>query len=114
MKSIKRIYASIFKWVPGPALFAVCRRLYDAFVPAMVTLISVAFFDSAARVLNGDKDFTSLYIYAGLYLLVYLINDLLGFGSSIIIQCWVYEKCTALFRMELYEKFAKLPSKKCV
>jgi len=75
----------------------------------MVTLISVALFDSAANVLSGDKDFTSLYLYVGLYLLVYLINDLLGFASSIIIQCWVYEKCTAFFRMELYEKFAKLP-----
>jgi ABC-type multidrug transport system fused ATPase/permease subunit len=109
MKSIKRIYASIFKWVPGSALFAVCRRIYDGFVPVMVTLISVALFDSAANVLSGDKDFTSLYLYAGLYLLVYLINDLLGFASSIIVQCWVYEKCTAFFRMELYEKFAKLP-----
>lgn len=109
MRSIIRIYASIFKWVPGPALFAVCRRLYDAFLPAMITLISVAFFDSAAQVLSGDTDFTSLFLYAGLYLLVYLINDLLGFASSIIVQCWVYEKSTALFRMELYKKLAKLP-----
>ena len=109
MRHIGRIYKSIFKWVPGSALFAVCRRLYDAFVPAMVTLVSVRLFDSAASVLSGEKEVASLYVYAGLYLLIYLINDLLGFASSIIIQCWVYEKCTALFRMEVYEKFAKLP-----
>jgi ABC-type multidrug transport system fused ATPase/permease subunit len=109
MKYIGRIYASIFKWVPGPASFAVCRRLYDAFVPAMVTLVSVGLFDSAAKVLGGERDLRALYIYAGLYLLVYLVNDLLGFASSIIVQCWVYEKCTALFRVALYEKFARLP-----
>lgn len=109
MRSIRRIYASIFHWVPGSALFSVCRRIYDGFVPVLITLVSVALFDSAAAVINVGRDLAGLSIYAGLYLLIYLINDLLGFASSIIVQCWVYEKCTALFRIELYEKFARLP-----
>ena len=109
MKYIFRIYKSIFKWVPKSAAFAVCRRLCDAFIPAMVTVISIGMFDSAAKVLTGEKDPGGLYFYAGAYLLVYLINDLLGFASSIIIQGWVYEKATAFFRIELYEKLAKLP-----
>ena len=109
MRAVQRIYASIFRWVPGSAVFTLFRRVFDGFVPVMVTLVSVALFDSVADVLRGSAEASALYLYAGLYLLIYLANDLLAFGASIIIQCWVYEKCTALFRMELYEKFARLP-----
>ena len=109
MKYIIRIYKSIFKWMPFSALVTAFDYLYGAFTPAAVTFISVRFFDGAMRILNGNAVQNELYLYAGLYLGVYLINDLLVFVRSIAINAGIYEKGTAFFRIELYEKLAKLP-----
>ena len=109
MKNIIRIYKSIFKWVPWSAAFTAFQRLYEAFMPAAVTLISVALFENAARVIGGGRDYTGLYLYAGLYLIVYLISDIFNYIISITVNCGIYEKGTAFFRMELYEKISRLP-----
>ena len=109
MKYILRIFKSIFNWVPVSAVITACVSLYGAAVPAIVTYISVRLFDSAARVINGEPAQSGLYLYAGLYLGVYLINDLSYYVRSIALNAGVYEKGTAFFRIALYEKLAKLP-----
>ncbi|MDR1061528.1 MAG: ABC transporter ATP-binding protein/permease [Clostridiales bacterium] len=58
---------------------------------------------------GGGPALSRLYLYAGLYLGVYLVNDLANYARSIAIHAGIYEKGTALFRIELYEKLAKLP-----
>ena len=108
MKNIKRIYASIFKWVPMSAIFTILNYLSAALVPAVITVVSVGLFDSAARVLSGETVTNQLYLYGFLYLGVYLVNDLLFYSFSIAINCGIYEKGTSFFRIELYEKLARL------
>jgi hypothetical protein len=44
---IGRIYKSIFKWMPFPAIYTILDYIYGAFVPAFVTIISVNLFNSA-------------------------------------------------------------------
>ena len=109
MKYIGRIYASIFKWVPGSAIFTVLNYISGAFVPAIITIISVRLFDNAARILSGEQEQSSLYLYAVLHLVIYLVNDLLHYVFSIAVNAGVYEKGTAFFRIALYEKMSKLP-----
>jgi len=109
MKCIFRIHKSIFKWVPWPAAVTLAEYLYGALVPAVITVISVGLFDSAAQVLGGATANNSLYLYAGLYLGVYLVNDFANYVRSIALNAGIYEKGTAYFRIELYEKSAKLP-----
>ena len=109
MKYIFRIFRSIFKWMPLSAFITALDYLYGAFTPAVITLISVNFFESAMRVLDGNPGYNGLYLYAGLYLGVYLVNDLLVYVRSIVLNAGIYEKGTAFFRIELYEKLAKLP-----
>jgi len=109
MKYIIKIFKSIFKWMPFSALITMFDYFYGSFTPAVITFISVRFFDSAMQVLNGNPVQYDLYLYAGLYLGIYLINDLLSYVRSITLNAGIYEKGTAFFRMELYEKLAKLP-----
>ncbi len=109
MKYIGRIYKSIFRWMPFSAILTAIDYLNGALIPAIITIISVNLFDNAARVLEGEPAQKSLYLYAGLYLGVYLVNDLLSFVRSITLNAGIYEKGTAFFRIELYEKLAKLP-----
>ena len=109
MKYILRIYKSIFVWMPFSAVITTLDYLYGALTPAIITLISVNLFDSAAKVLGGESAQNALYFYAGLYLGVYLVNDLLVYVRSIALNAGIYEKGTAYFRIALYEKLAKLP-----
>ena len=109
MKNIKRIYASIFRWAPISAIFTILNYVSAALIPASITIISVRLFDNAARVLRGESAVSELYIYAVLYLGVYLVNDLLFYSFSIAVNSGIYEKGTAYFRMELYEKLSRLP-----
>ncbi len=109
MSSLRRIYASIFKWAPASAAATVCQQLLGALVPAAVTVVSAGLFDHAAKAINGQADGTKLYLYAALYLIIYLINDILEYIFSIAVNAGIYEKGTAYFRMDLYEKVAKLP-----
>ena len=109
MKYIGRIFKSIFRWTPVSAIITALEYIYAAFVPAIVTYVSVNLFDNAAKVINGEPAQSSLYLYAGLYLGVYLINDLANYVRSIALNAGIYEKGTAFFRIELYEKLAKLP-----
>ena len=110
MKYILRIYKSIFKRTPLSAFITAFDYLiFGAFVPAVITIISVNLFNNAAQIITGDRAPGGLYIYAGLYLGVYLVNDLLVYVRSIVLNAGIYEKCTAFFRIELYEKLAKLP-----
>ena len=109
MKYIVRIYRSIFKWTPISAVITTIDYLYGALTPAVVTLISAYFFDSAAQVLAGRPAQGGLYLGAWLYLGVYLVNDLLVYVRSIALNAGIYEKGTANFRIQLYEKLARLP-----
>lgn len=109
MSSLRRIYASIFKWAPASAVATVCQQLLGALVPAAVTVVSAGLFDHAAKAINGQADGSKLYLYAALYLIIYLINDILEYIFSIAVNAGIYEKGTAYFRMALYEKVAKLP-----
>lgn len=109
MSSLRRIYASIFKWAPASAVATVCQQLLGALVPAAVTVVSAGLFDHAAKAISGQADGTKLYLYAALYLIIYLINDVLEYIFSIAVNAGIYEKGTAYFRMDLYEKVAKLP-----
>ena len=109
MKYILRIYKSIFKWMPFSAFLTVLDYMYGALTPAVITVISVSLFDRALLVLNGSAVINELYLYAGLYLGVYLVNDLLVYVRSIALNACIYEKGTAFFRISLYEKLAKLP-----
>jgi ABC-type multidrug transport system fused ATPase/permease subunit len=109
MKHILRIYRSIFKWAPFSAVFTVIDYINGGIVPAVITVISVNMFDRAARVLGGEPPQNGLYFYAGLYLGIYLVNDLFSFVRSITLNAGIYERGTAFFRIELYEKLATLP-----
>ena len=109
MKYIIRIFKSIFKWAPVSAAVTTLDYLYGAFVPAIITVITINLFDSAAQTLAGEPALNRLYLYAGLYLGVYLVNDLLVYVRSIALNAGIYEKGTAYFRIDLYEKLAKLP-----
>ena len=110
IKYIKKIYGSIFKWVPVSAVITMLNYLSAALVPAVITVVSVGIFDNAGRILNGEQTASSgLYFYAFLYLMIYLANDFLFWGFSIAVNSGVYEKSTAYFRIALYEKTAKLP-----
>ncbi|MCL2100055.1 MAG: hypothetical protein FWH24_06430, partial [Oscillospiraceae bacterium] len=109
MKYILLIYKSIFKRTPFSAAVTVFEYLYGALTPAVITFVSVNLFDNAAKVLSGEPVQNALYLYAGLYLGVYLVNDLLVYIRSIALNAGIYEKGTAYFRIELYEKLAKLP-----
>jgi ABC-type multidrug transport system fused ATPase/permease subunit len=95
--------------MPFSALITTLDYLYGAFTPAVITFISVRFFDSAMQVLDGNPMQNELYLYAGLYLGVYLVNDLLVYVRSIALNAGIYEKGTAFFRIALYEKLARLP-----
>lgn len=109
MKSLRRIYASIFKWAPLAAAATVLQQLAGALVPAAVALVSAGLFDHAARAISGEEAGGPLYLYAALYLIIYFINDILDYIFSIAVNAGIYEKGTAYFRMELYGKMAKLP-----
>lgn len=109
MKHIARIYKSIFKWMPFSATYTALDYLYGAFVPAIITLVSANLFDSAASLIRGDSVQSSLYYYGILYLVVYLIGDFSNYFRSITLNAGIYEKGTAHFRINLYEKMAKLP-----
>jgi ATP-binding cassette, subfamily B, bacterial len=109
MNSLRRIYASIFKWAPASAVATVLQQLLGALVPAAVTVVSAGLFDHASKAINGQADGSKLYLYAALYLIIYLINDVLEYIFSIAVNAGIYEKGTAYFRMALYEKVAKLP-----
>jgi ATP-binding cassette, subfamily B, bacterial len=109
MSSLRRIYASIFKWAPASAVATVLQQLLGALVPAAVTVVSAGLFDHASKAINGQADGSKLYLYAALYLIIYLINDVLEYIFSIAVNAGIYEKGTAYFRMALYEKVAKLP-----
>ena len=109
MKYILRIYKSIFKWMPISVAFTMLDYLCGAFTPAVIALVSVNLFDNAAKLLAGEPVQSELYLFAGLYLGVYLINDLVYYVGSIALNTGIYEKGTAFFRIELYEKLAKLP-----
>ena len=109
MKSILRIYKNIFKWVPLSAAITALDYFYGALTPAVITHISINLFDNAAKVLGGEPARNGLYLYAGLYLGVYLVNDLLVYVRSIALNAGIYEKGTAYFRIALYEKLARLP-----
>ena len=109
MKNMLRICASIWRWSPGASAYSVVQRLYKALLPALITLVSAGFFEAAAHVLAGSSDMRLLYIYTGLYLLIYLIGDMMGYGGSVLVQCYIYEKSVALFRIAFYEKLANLP-----
>jgi ABC-type multidrug transport system fused ATPase/permease subunit len=75
----------------------------------VITVVSVGLFDNAARVLNREKVQKDFYLYIFLYLIIYLVNDLLHYVFSIALNAGVYEKGTAYFRISLYEKMARLP-----
>lgn len=109
MSSLRRIYASIFKWAPASAVATVLQQLLGALVPAAVTVVSAGLFDHASKAINGQADGSKLYLYAALYLIIYLINDVLEYIFSIAVNAGIYEKGMAYFRMALYEKVAKLP-----
>ncbi|MDD4297240.1 MAG: ABC transporter transmembrane domain-containing protein, partial [Ruminiclostridium sp.] len=109
MRYIARIYKSIFKWMPFPAIYTILDYIYGAFVPAFVTIISVNLFNSAAEVVKGVPEKNELYLYAAMYLAVYLVNDVSTLIRSITLNACIYEKGTAYFRIALYEKLAKLP-----
>ncbi|MCL2159576.1 MAG: ABC transporter ATP-binding protein/permease [Oscillospiraceae bacterium] len=109
MKYILRIYKSIFKWMPISVAFTMLDYLCGAFTPAVIALVSVNLFDNAAKVFAGEPVQSELYLFAGLYLGIYLINDLVYYVGSIALNTGIYEKGTAFFRIELYEKLAKLP-----
>ena len=93
MKHIQRIYRSIFRWMPAAAIVTAADYTIGALVPAVVTVISINLFDSAARVLAGEAFQSSLYLYAVLYLGVYLVNDLMSFVRSITLNAGIYETC---------------------
>ncbi len=110
MKSLRRIYASLFHWVPGSAIVTMLNYLSGALVPAIITAVTVALFDSAAAFLQGLPDRRqSLYTLALLSVGVYLVNDLIHFAFSVAINAGIYEKGTARFRIALYQKMARLP-----
>jgi ABC-type multidrug transport system fused ATPase/permease subunit len=75
----------------------------------VITVVSVGLFDNAARVLNREQVQKDFYLYIFLYLIIYLVNDLLHYVFSIALNAGVYEKGTAYFRISLYEKMARLP-----
>ena len=109
MKYIKRIFISIFRWIPFSASITLFDYLQSAFVPSVITYISVNLFDSAEQVLNGNPVRNRLCLFAFLYLIIYLVNDFSSYFRSIVLNAGVYEKGTAYFRIALYEKMAKLP-----
>ena len=108
MKYILRIFKSIFKWAPAASAITVLDYLYGALTPAVITVITVGMVDAAAALINGGVS-DRLFFYAGLYLGIYLVNDVLVYIRSIALNAGVYEKGTAYFRLALYEKLAKLP-----
>lgn len=103
------IFKSIFKCTPISSFFTIVNYASAAAMPAVATLVSVKLFDNAYRLINGENTRDDLFFYAFLYLITYLINDLLYFASSISINAGVYEKGTSMFRIHLYEKMANLP-----
>jgi ATP-binding cassette subfamily B protein len=109
VKYIMRIYASIFRWVPVSAFLTILNYLSGALVPAVITVVSVGLFDSAAGLLKGQQVHSAFYLYIFLYLAIYLVNDLMYYAFSVALNAGVYEKGTAYFRIALYEKMAKLP-----
>ena len=110
MKYIARIFASIIKWMPFSAFLTMFDYLIvGALTPAIVTIISAGLFDAAAQTLSGGPGHDALFFYAGLYLGVYLVNDVMAYFRSIVLNAGIYEKGTAYFRIGLYEKLAKLP-----
>ena len=104
MKYIKRIFISIFRWIPFSASITLFDYLQSAFVPSVITYISVNLFDSAEQVLNGNPVRNRLCLFAFLYLIIYLVNDFSSYFRSIVLNAGVYEKGTAYFRIALYEK----------
>lgn len=109
MRYILRIFKSIFRWMPGEASLTAADYLFGGLVPAIITVISAGMFDSAAAVLGGEDVQGRLFLYAGLYLAVYLVNDFAAYFRSITLNAGIYEKGTAFFRIDLYEKLARLP-----
>ena len=109
MRNIKRIYASIYRCSPWAAMFTSLNFLYMGLMPALATIISISLFDHAANILQGGDDLSSIYLFAALYLLLHLMNDLFLIGQSIITNNWIYEKCNMYFRLELGKKFTTLP-----
>lgn len=78
-------------------------------MPAVATVISVVLFDSAVSYIDGEDTRQKLFLYGFLYLITYLINDVLSLVSSITVNAGIYEKGTSFFRIKLYEKVSKLP-----
>jgi ABC-type multidrug transport system fused ATPase/permease subunit len=109
LKYLFRVYASLFKWVPFSAGFTLFVFISNGFVPVIITYISAEFFDTAAAVLKGRAAGAQLFTYAFIFIGVYFIRDLLNWGISITNNAGVYEKGTAYFRINLFEKMARLP-----
>ncbi|MCE5257788.1 MAG: ABC transporter ATP-binding protein/permease [Chloroflexi bacterium] len=109
MKNIAFVFKRLFRWIPWSAGLTMAYYVFSALLPGMAAIISIHLFENAAKVLNGAAPLNDLIIFALLYLLIYLINDLLAYIMSITLNAGIYEKGTAYFRIELYEHLAELP-----
>lgn len=103
------IFNTVLKVAPFSALFTIFYYAYKAVLPMIRAIVSVELFDNAMLVLNGTDAKKELIFYILIYFVIYLINDVVSFISSITINAGVYEKGTSAFRMNLYLKMEKLP-----
>lgn len=107
MKIIADTARTISKAAPVATTMVVLQYIKDAILPATIALISVNLFESAANFISGGEA-GNIFLYGIMYLVTYLIGDVMECLFNVAINAGVYEKGTAAFRVKLYDKSSRL------
>jgi len=99
---------TIFKAAPVASVMVILEYIKEAILPGAIALISVNLFESAAEFVEGKGSSDDIFLFGIMYLVVFLIGDVMEYLFSVAINAGVYEKGTAAFRIKLYEKASKL------
>lgn len=106
---LREVFYAAFKVDFFASIITILDYIFLSLIPIFSTYTMTRLFDEAYRYIAGENTKQKIFLFAGLYVVSYLLKDILDYISGIYINAGIFERCDDYFDLKLGYKTAKLP-----
>ena len=103
-----RVFKNYFKFAPVSATFTLLNYIIGGLFPAFTAIALASLFDEAYNIQQGSGTSGKLLLWGLLYLITYVINNILIFITSLVIELGA-DKRNVRYRYQMCEKLSQMP-----
>ena len=105
---IGRTACIVLQTAGGFGILAPAYYIIEGLTPGLMTVLSAKMFDQAAAYAEGQKEARKLWYFLAVIVTVYIVKEMIKGVGSIATNASIYERCPAVLKQKLAEKFTRL------